>query len=106
VLAGFDAVLIANFSDKILFTLHSAPEVNSLQDLKGKIIGVSGLGGSTEFATRVALRYSQEPPGIQLIEPMTGLIFNGVLDRHPKVKIVMAEAGLAWVPSMIQGLDI
>ena len=34
------------------------------------------------------------------------MIFNGVLDRHPKVKIVMAEAGLAWVPSMIQGLDI
>jgi predicted TIM-barrel fold metal-dependent hydrolase len=29
-----------------------------------------------------------------------------VLDRHPRLKIVMAEAGLAWVPSMMQGLDI
>lgn len=57
-----------------------------------------------EIAT--ASRYAQEPPGIQLLEPMTGLIFGGVLDRHPCVKIVMAEAGLAWVPSMIQGLDI
>ena len=37
---------------------------------------------------------------------MTGLIFTGVLDRHPRLKIVMAEAGLAWIPSMIQGLDI
>jgi predicted TIM-barrel fold metal-dependent hydrolase len=37
---------------------------------------------------------------------MTGLIFAGVLDRHPGLRIVMAEAGLAWVPSMIQGLDI
>ena len=43
---------------------------------------------------------------MQLLEPMTGLIFDGVLDRHPRLKIVMAEAGLAWVPSMIQGLDI
>lgn len=37
---------------------------------------------------------------------MTGLTFTGVLDRHPRLRIVMAEAGLAWVPSMIQGLDI
>ncbi len=57
-------------------------------------------------AIGVAARFAQEPPGIQLLEPMTGLIFNGVLDRHPRVKIVMAEAGLAWVPGMIQGLDI
>lgn len=43
VLGGADAVLIANFSDKLLFTMHSAPEIRSLQDLKGKIIGVSGI---------------------------------------------------------------
>jgi predicted TIM-barrel fold metal-dependent hydrolase len=54
----------------------------------------------------VASRFAQNPPGIQLLEPVTGLIFAGVLDRHPRLKIVMAEAGLAWVPSMIQGLDI
>ena len=53
-----------------------------------------------------ASRFAHEPPGIQLLEPITGLIFAGVLDRHPRLRIVMAEAGLAWVPSMIQGLDI
>jgi predicted TIM-barrel fold metal-dependent hydrolase len=54
----------------------------------------------------VASRFAKDPPGIQLLEPITGLIFSGVLDRHPRLKIVMAEAGLVWVPSMIQGLDI
>jgi ABC-type nitrate/sulfonate/bicarbonate transport system substrate-binding protein len=54
-LAGADAILIANFSDKLLFTMHGAPEIQSLQDLRGKIVGVSGLGGSTDFATRLAL---------------------------------------------------
>jgi hypothetical protein len=29
---------------------------------------------------------------MQLLEPPTGLISNGVLDRHPGIKIVMAEA--------------
>ena len=56
VLGGADAILIANFVDKLLFTMHSAPEINSMQDLKGKVVGVSGIGGSTDFATRLALR--------------------------------------------------
>lgn len=62
--------------------------------------------GAANPVIAVASRFAQEPPGIQLLEPITGLIFAGVLDRHPRVKIVMAEAGLAWVPGMIQGLDI
>ena len=57
-------------------------------------------------AVAVASRFAQEPPGIQLLEPITGLIFAGVFDRHPQLRIVMAEAGLAWIPMMIQGLDI
>jgi predicted TIM-barrel fold metal-dependent hydrolase len=61
---------------------------------------------ANNLVIRVASRFAQEPPGMQLLEPMTGLIFAGVLDRHPGLRIVMAEAGLAWVPSMIQGLDI
>src|ERR1044071_1461360 len=61
VLAGADAVLIANFSDKFLFTMHGAPEINSLQDLRGKIVGVSGIGGSTDFGTRRAVREAGRP---------------------------------------------
>jgi predicted TIM-barrel fold metal-dependent hydrolase len=67
---------------------------------------VEGDRDAANLVVSVASRFAQEPPGMQLLEPMTGLIFTGVLDRHPRLKIVMAEAGLAWVPSMIQGLDI
>jgi predicted TIM-barrel fold metal-dependent hydrolase len=62
--------------------------------------------GAANLVVTTASRFAQEPAGMQLLEPMTGLIFTGVLDRHPRLRIVMAEAGLAWVPSMIQGLDI
>ena len=55
-LGGADAVLIASFTDKLLFTMHSAPEIKSMQDLNGKIVGVSGIGGSIDLATRMALR--------------------------------------------------
>ncbi|HEY7218165.1 MAG TPA: amidohydrolase family protein, partial [Candidatus Binatia bacterium] len=62
--------------------------------------------GAANLVITTASRYAQEPPGMQLLEPITGLIFAGVFDRHPRVRIVMAEAGLAWIPSMMQGLDI
>jgi len=66
----------------------------------------SGEANAANPAIAVASRFAKEPPGIQLLEPITGLIFGGVFDRHPRLKLVMAEAGLAWIPSMIQGLDI
>jgi uncharacterized protein len=34
----------------------------------------------------------------QLVEPVCGLIFGGVFDRHPKLKFVMAESDLSWIP--------
>jgi len=52
-----------------------------------------------------ATRTTVAMQGFQLVEPIAGLIFNGVLDRYPRAKIVMAEAGLAWVPHMIQSFD-
>jgi len=44
--------------------------------------------------------------GQQLVEPYAGLILTGVFDRHPGLKVVMAESGIAWVPNMIQTLDV
>ena len=57
VLAGADAVLIANFSDKLLFTMHSAPEQWKLiEPLRKYVLSTtamrtpleSGLGGALD----------------------------------------------------------
>ncbi|MGH2366405.1 MAG: amidohydrolase family protein [Chloroflexota bacterium] len=34
----------------------------------------------------------------QLVEPICALIFGGVLDRHPRLKVVLAESDLSWIP--------
>jgi predicted TIM-barrel fold metal-dependent hydrolase len=52
-----------------------------------------------------AIRTTMSAPGLQLMDPISGLILHGVLDRHPRLRLVMAEAGLAWVPHFIQSLD-
>jgi predicted TIM-barrel fold metal-dependent hydrolase len=37
---------------------------------------------------------------------LTCMIYHGVLDRFPKLKIGMIELGANWVPTMMQNLDI
>src|SRR5262245_13264830 len=95
VLAGADAVLVANFSDKLLFTMHSAPEINSMQDLKGKVIGVSGLGGSTDFATRLALREVGLAPDKDVLIRGVG----GVPETVAALKAKVVHAGTLSPPS-------
>jgi NitT/TauT family transport system substrate-binding protein len=95
VLAGADAVLIANFSDKLLFTMHSAPEINSLQDLKGKVVGVSGIGGSTDFATRLALREAGLIPDKDVAIRGVG----GVPETVAALKAKVVQAGTLSPPS-------
>jgi predicted TIM-barrel fold metal-dependent hydrolase len=36
---------------------------------------------------------------------MTNMIINGIPERFPKLKIIWAESGLAWLPFMAQRLD-
>jgi NitT/TauT family transport system substrate-binding protein len=95
VLAGADTVLIANFSDKLLFTMHSAPEVKSLQDLKGKVVGVSGIGGSTDFATRLALREAGLIPEKDVAIRGVG----GVPETVAALKAKVVQAGTLSPPS-------
>ena len=42
---------------------------------------------------------------MQLDETLSGLIFSGVLEKRPRVKFVMGEAGLGWIPYVIERLD-
>src|SRR5918996_339040 len=95
VLAGADAVLIANFSDKLVFTMHGAPEINSLQDLKGKVVGVSGIGGSTDFATRLALREAGLIPDKDVAIRGVG----GVPETVAALKAKVVQAGTLSPPS-------
>ena len=95
VLAGADTVLIANFSDKLLFTMHSAPEIKSLQDLKGKVVGVSGIGGSTDFATRLALREAGLIPEKDVAIRGVG----GVPETVAALKAKVVQAGTLSPPS-------
>lgn len=42
---------------------------------------------------------------MQLDETLAGLLFSGVLEKRPRVKFVMGEAGLGWIPYVLERLD-
>ena len=55
-LRGAELKMIANTIDRLVFKLMSKPEIQTPADLKGKTIGVTRLGGSTDFALDLALK--------------------------------------------------
>ena len=42
---------------------------------------------------------------MQLDEALCEIIFCGALDTHPKLKVVIAEAGIGWVPYLLARMD-
>ncbi len=42
---------------------------------------------------------------ISICEVVSTLIFTGVLDRHPKLRFVLVECGIGWLPYFIERMD-
>jgi predicted TIM-barrel fold metal-dependent hydrolase len=43
---------------------------------------------------------------LQLDEPLATMIFSGALERHPGLKLVLAESGLGWLPYFLSRMDL
>jgi predicted TIM-barrel fold metal-dependent hydrolase len=47
----------------------------------------------------------QVMPPIMMSQAMVELILSGIFVRHPAVRVVLVEAGLGWIPYMLDRLD-
>ena len=56
-LRGADLVLVANTGNALVFSIMSRPDIKQPTLLKGKKIGVTRLGGSTDWALDAALKH-------------------------------------------------
>jgi predicted TIM-barrel fold metal-dependent hydrolase len=43
---------------------------------------------------------------LQLDEPLATMIFSGALERHPGLKLVLAESGIGWLPYFLTRMDL
>jgi uncharacterized protein len=42
---------------------------------------------------------------LQLDEALIGMLFSGIFERHPRVRLVLGESGLGWLPYFIDRMD-
>lgn len=54
-LAGGDLVAMGAITNVVAFYVMAAPEIKSVNDLKGKVVGVTRFGASTDFGMRMLL---------------------------------------------------
>jgi NitT/TauT family transport system substrate-binding protein len=54
---GSDLVLSGNLGSVSSYVFIVAPEIQTLDDLKGKQVGISSVGGSADIATRTSMRH-------------------------------------------------
>jgi len=66
-LQGADLKVFGNNVNKLIFSIHTKPEVKSIEELRGKRIGVTRFGSSTDVAARFALRKFNMDPNKDVI---------------------------------------
>ena len=61
-LGGGDLVAMGAITNVVAFYVMAAPEIKTVKDLKGKVVGVTRFGASTDFGMRMLLsKYGLEP---------------------------------------------
>jgi ABC-type nitrate/sulfonate/bicarbonate transport system substrate-binding protein len=101
---GADVVVVANMAPVYPYILYSRKEIKTLADLKGKKIGVSNPGGSSDIATRAALKTQGIDPdkdvtivGVGSHSARTAALLSGAIDAgvdDPPEDDALVKAGL------------
>ncbi len=94
-LTGADLVMIASGPTRVLFSIYARPGIGGLADLKGKKLGVTKTGASTDFAARYVLRKSNLTPD----RDVTIVQMGGVPEILAALKGGQIDAGVLSPPT-------
>jgi NitT/TauT family transport system substrate-binding protein len=99
---GADLKMVANTINRLVFSLMSKPEIQSPADLKGRKIGVTRLGGSTDFALELALKKWSLRRGADVAVIQTG----GMPQLLGAIQAGSVDAGVISPPTNLQALKL
>lgn len=71
-LSGTDAVIIATIAKKFNWWIYGQPSIGRMEDLKGKVFGVTRFGTQSDLASRIAIRRSGLEPDRDVTMVQTG----------------------------------
>lgn len=98
VLGGADLVFVAGVLNRPLFFMVVTPDIQRPADLKGKAIGVTRYGASTDFAARLALRHW----GLEAVKDVAILQLGGVPEILAGLKAGAVKGGALSPPTNVQ----
>ena len=93
-LKGADIVFIAGVVNQLPYTLIVSKDVKRAEDLRGKKVGISRFGASSEMVARLALRTL----GIDDKTEVTMLQVGGTMERFASLQNGMIQATVAELP--------
>jgi NitT/TauT family transport system substrate-binding protein len=94
-LSGGDVVILASGGDRLLFSLYATSGITNLADLKGKKIGVTNHGSSTDFAARWLLTHN----GLQPDKDVALISLGGVPNILQAMQAGAVDAGVVSPPT-------
>jgi NitT/TauT family transport system substrate-binding protein len=97
-LNGEPVVYIAGILNRAVMSLYSKPEINSPADLKGKVLGVTVPGATTDFAARVLLQQARLVPG----KDVKILYMKGIPEILAGIQQGNADAGIFTSPTTLK----
>lgn len=96
-LAGADTVYVGIPVNKVLMFTVAQPQIQRIEELRGKIIGVSRMGTVTDFFTRVYLRQNNLVPDKDVMIRQTG----GLPEIVAALKAGQIQGGTFGFPAVL-----
>jgi ABC-type nitrate/sulfonate/bicarbonate transport system substrate-binding protein len=101
-LEGADTVYVASTVPRFIFRLYGDPSIQSINDLKGKVVAATQPAASTDYATRMVLRRFGLTP-----DKDVKLLYAGSMPALlTMLKSGNAQAGLVSAPTTFQAQDL
>jgi ABC-type nitrate/sulfonate/bicarbonate transport system substrate-binding protein len=97
-LNGEPVVFIAGILSRAVMSIYAKPEITSMGDLKGKVLGVTVPGATTDFAARVLLQQSGLIPG----KDVKLLYLRGMPEILAGINQGNAVAGIFTAPTTLK----
>ncbi|HEX9446199.1 MAG TPA: ABC transporter substrate-binding protein [Candidatus Binatia bacterium] len=101
-LKGADLVMIANTVNTLVYSVMTRPDIKGPEDLRGKTLGVTRLGGGTDYVVSLLLKKWNFQRGKDVKVFQTG----GMPQLLTAVQTGIVDAGVISPPSNLQGLKL
>ena len=97
-LTGEPVVYIAGILNRAVMSIYAKPEIKSVADLKGKVLGLTVPGATTDFAARLLLQQARLVPG----KDVKLLYLKGMVEILAGITQGNADAGIFTSPTTLK----